>query len=298
MGLDSNALMPRNEYYIWYKGLYLKYNKSINNVTNKQDCTRTDSFLTISEDDRNNVWSLMAEFARAWSYANDLRVRVVPGIISNPGCLKQIKKHTNSYRDFRTLTLCRGFMEGTEFSRIAHVDTEEKSQLLRLYTTADANPDVYFKILFFWHTIVYPSKNDCDAAVYINSIYDSLEYLETQKNTIRDGTFGQIEDNNIGDYIQKRVRNAIGHIQRNSGISLVIDDNKQLQHLHAVADILKAVARHKLDTDYNLKQNAPLSVCRLFDPDEEFGAIAHQDNKNEMVPDAMITPFNITMTTM
>ena len=298
MGLDSNALMPRNEYYIWYKGLYLKYNKSINNVTDKQDYTRTDSFLTISEDDKNKIWSLMAEFARAWSYANDLRVRVVPGIISNPGSLKQIKKHTNSYRDFRTLALCRGFMEGTEFLRIAHVDTEEKSQLLRLYTTADANPDVYFKILFFWHTIVYPSKNDCDAAVYINSIYDSLEYLETQKNTIRDGTFGQIEDNNIGDYIQKRVRNAIGHIQRNSGISLVIDDNKQLQHLHAVADILKAVARHKLDTDYNLKQNAPFSVCRLFNPDAEFGPTIPNDDKNIGVPDGMITPFNITMTKM
>lgn len=294
MGLDSNALMPANEYYIWYKGLYLKYNKSINPVTQKQDYTRTDSFLTISAEDERTIWRMMAEFARAWAYANDLRVRVTPGVIFHPGCLQQIKKHKNEYRDFRTLTLCRGFMQNTEFLRIANVDTEEKSELLRLYTIADANPDVYFKTLFFWHTIVYPSKNEHDAVRYINSVYNDLQYIETQKNTIHDGTFGEITNNDIGSYIQKRVRNAIGHICRNSGVSIIIDDVKQQQHLRAVADILKAIAKEKLDKVYNLNKNAPREICRLFDPDTEFGPQLNVQDKDIDIPDNMITPFNVS----
>ena len=55
MGVDFNALMPVNKYYIWYNGLYLKYNKSINLVTQKQDYTRTNSFLTISDGDKRNM---------------------------------------------------------------------------------------------------------------------------------------------------------------------------------------------------------------------------------------------------
>lgn len=294
MGLDSNALMPASEYYIWYKGLYLKYNKSINPATQKQDYARTDSFLTISNGDKGYIWRMMAEFARAWAYANDLQIRVSPGCVFHPGCIHQIKKHKNEYRDFRTLTLCRGFVPGTEFLRIANVDTEEKSELLRLYTTADANPDVYFKILFFWHTIVYPSKNDHDAVSYINSVYDKLKYIESQKNTIHDGTFGEIKDNDIGEYIQKRVRNAIGHICRNTGVSLIIDDVKQLQHLRAVADILKAVAREKLDKIYNLDKNAPKEICRFFDPDIEFGTQSIVSDKNVSIPDNIITPFNVS----
>lgn len=178
----------------------------------------------------------MAEFARAWAYANNLQVRVTPGMISEPGNLRQIKQHTNGYGDFRSLSMWSGFMPGTEFVRIAHIDTEEKSELLRLYTTADANPDVYFKILFFWHTIVYPSKKDWDAVKYINEKFDLLIGEDTQKETIFDGTFGEIEDGDIGKYIYERIRHAIGHIQRHTGISLIVDDVKQRQHLYAVPE--------------------------------------------------------------
>jgi len=35
MGLDSTAVLPNEPCYIWYKGLYLKTNKSINPHTNQ-----------------------------------------------------------------------------------------------------------------------------------------------------------------------------------------------------------------------------------------------------------------------
>ena len=125
-------------------------------------------------------------------------------------------------------------------------------------------------------------------------MYDNLQYIETQKNTIHDGTFGEITNNDIGEYIQKRVRNAIGHICRNTGVSLIIDDVKQQQHLRAVADILKAVAKEKLDKVYNLNKNAPREICRLFDPDTEFGPQPDANDKNIVIPDNMITPFNVS----
>jgi len=220
----------------------------------------------------------MAEFARAWAYANNLKVRTVPGTIIQPAVLSRIKDHTNAYGDIRTLQPQMGFMNGMHFARIAKIDTSEKSELLRLYTTADANPDIYFKILFFWHTIVYPGQNDWEhGAKYINDNIDNLpKYLQSSvqdfKKEILTGKFGKVKDDNIGNYIKSKIRDSIAHIVRDSGdnVSLVLDDVDQTQHLHAVATLLEHIAKYKLDNDYHLKENAPITICRLYNPDVEF----------------------------
>lgn len=270
LAFDSTMIMPSNYYYIWYKGLYMKYIKRINPHTGKQDFSHTDSILSISDEEDSNVWLKMSEFARAWAYANNVKIRVSPGITVCPAFLSQIKKALNTYGDFRTLSMYNGIMKGAEFVRISLVDSPEKADLLRLYTMADANPEIYFKILFFWHTIVYPSKNDIVAVNYINKIFPLLHIEQTSNNILFDGTFGIIENNNIGQYVQKRIRNALAHIKRNDGISLILEDNKQMKHLGVIANILKNIAKYKLDNDYNLNQNAPTSVCRLYNPDIEF----------------------------
>jgi hypothetical protein len=272
MGVDSNAIMPQKNYYLWYKGFYMKYITNINPRTHSLDTKNTDSILTIAHrESERNVWRAMAEFMRAWAYANDLQINVIPGMTNN--CepqLKQIKEFCNQYGDLRRIPLYMGFIKGTEFVRVAQIDTEEKSELLRLYTTAEANSNVYFQILFFWHTIVYPSGNDDNAVQYVNNHLTNVDNIECYKKRILDGTFGTVQNNDIGAYIKSKVRHAIAHIVRNNHINIVIDDIKQGNHLHAIKEVLKGVARYKLNTDYSFSENAPSSICRYFDPDIEF----------------------------
>lgn len=160
-------------------------------------------------------------------------------------------------------------MRGLEFFRIVHIDTEEKAKLLSIYTDANANPNMCFKILFFWHVLVYPSKNDQIAIEFINNNFNKINLPEEYIKVICDGTFGKIENDNVGYYIKTKIRHPIAHIVMNSGVTIDLDNKKQHRHLWAVAEMLKEMAKYKLNNDYNFKEYTPLSVCHLFNPDKE-----------------------------
>lgn len=274
MSVDSGAVVNDNEYYLWYKGIYIKYLRK-----NKPDGTRdlhySDSILTFSYStlEEKDLWRKMAECMRAWAYANDLDINLVPGIIVHCNTsLEQITKFSNMYSEPKRCAFERGFMKGTEFIRIAKIDTDEKAELLRLYTEANSNFNIYFQILFFWHTIVYPSGDDDTAVDYINKhIEDAEQYREKgfyQKNIFR-GAFDKADTDDLGLYIKRKIRNAIAHIVRRGHQNLIIDDIDQRHHLDFIRMLLKDIARYKLDNDYDFKTSAPMSMFRLVDPDKE-----------------------------
>lgn len=274
MSVDSGAIMKKNEYYLWYKGIYIKYLRK-NKPDGTKDLHYSDSILTFSYSnaEEKDLWRKMAECMRAWAYSNDLDINLVPGMVNH--CYprpEQIKIFSNMYSEPKRCAFERGFMEGCEFLRIAKIDTDEKAELLRLYTEANSNFNIYFQILFFWHTIVYPSGNDDTAVDYINNhIDDAEQYREKgfyRKNIFR-GAFDRAETDDLGLYIKRKIRNAIAHIVRKGHQNLIIDDINQRHHLDFIRMLLKDIARYKLDNDYDFKTNAPISICRLFDPDKE-----------------------------
>ena len=274
MSVDTSAFMKRNEYYLWYKGIYIKYLRK-NKPDGSKDLNYTDSILSFANTsfEEKEIWRKMAECMRAWAYANNLDINLVPGLINycrtSPD---QIKKFQNMYSEPKRCAFERTFVPGTEFVRIANIDTDEKAELLRLYTEANSNFNIYFQILFFWHTIVYPSGNDDTAAQYIN---DHIIYAEQSKGNgfyrreLFRGAFDRADTTNIGGYIKSKIRHAIAHIMRHGHQNLIIDDIDQRHHLNCVVTLLKDIARYKLDNDYDFKINAPASICRLVNPDEE-----------------------------
>lgn len=270
MSLDSNAVMSRNEYYLWYKGMYIKYKKNINPHTQKPDFHHTDSFFSVSYGQEADIWMRMAEFARAWAYANDIQIRVIPGMISSVASERQIRTLNYQFCHLRTLAQWKGFPDGMEFSYVTKIDTEEQATLLKLFTTADASPDLYLKILFFWHTLVYPSTDDYVAARYINEHISQFDEISNYIATLHDGTFGNVKNDDIGLYILQHIRHALAHIKRNSGISLIVDDIRQIHHLDAVTKILKIIAKYKLDNDFSLNQNASFDTFHMFQPEIKF----------------------------
>ena len=270
MSLDSSAILSQKSYYLWYKGMYMKYMKSINRYTGMPDFQHTDSFFALSSSGEQNIWIKMAEFARAWAYANDLNIRLDPGMIISTSSFKQIESINYECCKLRTLARSQGFVDGAEFIKVTKIDTTEQADLLKLYTTADASPDLYQKILFFWHTIVYPHSNDFNGAKYINEHISRIDMISSYIPILYDGTFGNIENNDIGSYIQKHIRNAIAHIRRNNGTSLIIDDISQAKPLDAVAKVLKAIAKYKLDNDFCLKYNLLYKDFHMFNPKTEF----------------------------
>ncbi len=274
MSVDSGAIMNANEYYLWYKGIYIKYLRK-NRPDGSKDFHYSDSIFTFSYSScsEKDLWRKMAECMRAWAYANDLDINLVPGLINY--CYpkpEQITVFKNMYSEPKRCAFEYSFMPGTEFVKIAKIDTDEKAELLRLYTEANSNFNIYFQILFFWHTIVYPSGNDDTAVNYINAHISDIESQRGkdffQKNIFR-GAFDKADTDNLGLYIKSKIRNAIAHIVRRGHQNLIIDDIEQRHHLDFIRMLLKDIARYKLDNDYDFKTNAPRTICRLVDPATE-----------------------------
>lgn len=108
----------------------------------------------------------MTELLRAFAYANDARIRVLGMMICHDSIPeREIKRVTNRGCDRKHIPI--DINHAYSFVRVALIDTPEKSELLRLYTEAISNHNVYFQIMFLWHAIVYPSSCDDNAVTYI-----------------------------------------------------------------------------------------------------------------------------------
>lgn len=262
IAVDCNVELKRDVYYIQYKGIHLKYMKS----DHPMETSRLITTYT-HQNEIDKLYLTMTEFLRAFAYINDYRVRTSIGM--ELGNNVPLKDFTGGYIERRTIPIDT---RSDEFSYVAHIDKNIKAELLRLYTEANSNSNIYFQILFFWHTLVYPSKKHSDAVKYINQnihvinseIYN-IDYInKTSSNQ-------NITTENFGEYIKNNTRHAIAHIVRNNpeDFSISIDNLKQEKHLYALAQALKILAKYRLDNDFNMKENAPGNICSYFNPDNE-----------------------------
>jgi len=262
IAVDWNVKFKKDVYYIRYKGISLKYIETTNLIYNSRLITTYRSEAEIEK-----LYLTMTEFLRASAYINDYMIRTSIGMqLMND---VPLKKFIGGYSEKKTIPIDIGV---SEFYDVAHINNNIQAELLRLYTEANSNNNIYFQILFFWHTLVYPSKKHSDAVKYINQnihvinsdIYniDYINKTSTNKN---------ITTENFGEYIKNNARHAIAHIVRNNPVdfSISIDNLKQEKHLYALAQALKILAKYRLDNDFNMKENAPGNICSYFNPDNE-----------------------------
>jgi len=257
--IDTNMILPKDEYYIKYKDVCFKYISSPRS---------TDTLLALAKNDeeKKHVYKMASEFIRAFAFINNSDVKLTrPFEVGAGGTYRDLPKFKNKSQNHKTLPKNMG-MTG-DFLQISYIDTEEKANLLRLYTDARSNDSVYFKILFYWHTIVYPSTNDWDGAKYINQYIESNPLEQYHSNILSKSPFGTF-DGDLGKFIKDNIRHSIAHICRTgNSVSLSLDCVEQEESLFIVSHILGQVARYKLENDYNLLINTPGSVCSYFNPD-------------------------------
>lgn len=170
---------------------------------------------------------------------------------------------------------------------LPRIDTKEQSNLIRLYrmakTLEHVNPISSF--LFYFHILDYPIKNADEriAANYINNfsqenadenIADSIKKINGnrvfEKNSSDSSALNMHYDGSFGDYIEKKVRDSVGHIVRydkNSAHDLVIASFEQNAHFVMLNRLMREIARHKLDNNHGFnidgyKENFRLSPIR------------------------------------
>jgi hypothetical protein len=145
-----------------------------------------------------------------------------------------------------------------DFIYIPPISSKEQADLVRLYRQANSNNNVYFQILFFWHTLVYPSSDDNDAINYIDNL---LKDLPTKISLYR-AEINRVEENHIlakkfstlGRYIKEGARHSIAHIVRKTGFgeNLTLDSLKEEKHLWDIATLLKIFSHHRLENEYKI----------------------------------------------
>ena len=254
-----------NNYYLKYKGLYLKYQK----CTKDSESDVLTAFYT--DEEENEVYKKVMEFAYAYAYYRDYECLISDYLQNDVLDFYSMAKYPGGFVVNRKL-----YMEKKEYPwdlpPITLISSKKQSDLLQLYTRANSNQDPIFKCLFFFHTIVYPSKNDNTVIpTYINNylaeniIPQHLKYLLTY--LLENSAFGDIKNNDFGNHV-KNIRNSIAHIIRNSqdDANLRLDNIEQNRYLGSLARVLKEIAKYKLDTEYDFCKLADKSIISAYDP--------------------------------
>ena len=261
-GVETNAIVKEDYYYIIYKGKKLKYIKC-------KSAGSTDTLVTCIRNDTEiaDAYSLMTEFMRAFAYTYSLNVVMHEGMLSSGIREEYLSRYIGGARGRKVLPLDTRV---DELVLLPPIDTPIKAELLRLYTDAKSCHNVCLSILFYWHCLVYPSPDDQAAVDYINKNLLNIQAIEYSLDTLKnEGTFGEVDLASLGEYIKNNVRNSLAHIVRKhpNSVNLSLDNWYQMRALHSVSFILQSLARHRLDRDFGFFEFAGLDTVRYFTPE-------------------------------
>ncbi|MFQ5859683.1 MAG: methylamine utilization protein MauJ [Anaerolineae bacterium] len=162
-----------------------------------------------------------------------------------------------------------------EFYYVPPLRNVEDATLARLYREARSSNNVYLGLLFYWHSLVYPSTDDRAAVDYINRLWkrpprerscisDSIERI-LQKPLFSPTHATPVS---LGDYLREGIRNSIAHIVRNrpNSRSLQLDLLSELRHLNDAKDVLHYCSRHRLKNERGMNEPHDLEIFRYFSP--------------------------------
>jgi hypothetical protein len=268
IGVDISIAFCKDVYYFRYKGVDFKY------VPHYKSDETDDLVCKIPKgSSQPQMFELMTEFLSAFTFANNAQVVVHSGInsqvdakLNNVNIRFSVKRSINPSEPM------------DDFYKIALLNTPEQIQLARLYREANSSNNIYLQILFFWHCVVYPSKDDNEAVDYIDNLVGNwppeLEYMRERIKRITSNKIflsdSKNKDVNIGKYVKDSIRHSIAHIVRKSDadVNLRLDSWEQLRHLHDVEAFLRCVARYRLENEYTMKASNDTEIFRYINEDE------------------------------
>ncbi len=259
--VDTNVKFPEDVYYFKYKGLEFKY------LTRYKEGKSDNIIVRYKNMPESQVYSKVAEYLNALSFARYCIANFTP-IYSTT---HNAKLHEIQYKTDKTRSL-NANLNLSDIYFIANIENEEQSQLVSLFSQAYCNENVYFKLLFYWHVLVYPGSDDSCAVNFINDNIDKIEDYQI-KFISSNPIFAKSKkiEKTLGDYIKYGIRHSIAHIIRNKSdsVSLILEDWEQIRHIATIARILEGLARFKIKSIYKVSDIADIEKLYRFEPETE-----------------------------
>lgn len=260
VSVDTTIKLKGPLHFFRFKGFALKYTVSQNEQWT--DCITI--CYPLEKCSSNNAYEIVTEFLSLWSFGQD--EPVIPGIGMQAGTPFPTEAFAlganiitqNSVRVPKTTTCDTIFY-------LPKIETDVQNKTVRLYRHARSCIDTYSQVLFFWHTLVYPSKNDEEASRYIqqfiNNKIDGYDHVYKDiGKLLRDktGAFSEeLSESNFGKYVRNRVRHAIAHIVMYQGKGLEIDNFYQVAHINIISRVLHYISRYKIQIEHGLSLEKP-----------------------------------------
>ncbi|MFC1659618.1 hypothetical protein ACFL0U_03570 [Pseudomonadota bacterium] len=175
--INTNIRFTEDEYLFSYKNHIFKY------ITGYKQ-KKTDSIVGLYSfhdgsgyfKNKDFIYKLMTEFISLVAFYTRQHMR--PNQVQFPPINKNCGFTVEEYNDRKGMILMnqeREILSNYVISSIPnlpYLETEEQVGLVRLFRHAENTNNLYAKILFYWHVIVYPSNKDGDGESYINNLID------------------------------------------------------------------------------------------------------------------------------
>jgi hypothetical protein len=272
LNVDTSIEFTKKEYIFFYKRKKFKYVPKGNKL---------DSLISIFkynngkdyQNKLNSLYKIMTEFLRVVSF--EYNQSMIPrGYMWAKKERKDSLKNCNlSYFDiqscFKPEKTFKVDCEIDCIESIPDLKNKEDIDLIRLFIYAENTNNLYAKILFFWHSLVYPEKNKDKAIEYINefrrtSSEECFDEMFIKKNPYFSKSSYIMQDENgnynIGGYIYAKIKSAISHITRNTGDgkNLDLDNLEEIEHLTCVCRLLRKISRYRIEQKIGQKKRTLL----------------------------------------
>jgi len=206
---DNSSLLPRNMYYLEYKGIRFKLIQ--NNIYKWADVLITIVPHNNRRKEEEEAYQAASEFLSAMAWRNESRVKMwhAGGFgIRNEYKLKNAKCRVF---DIHRTPLVGYYGEGYDISKIPEIESEEQRNALILFREANSSNNMYLSFLFYWQIL---ETGGTKAIGWVDSTYKKkFNKLRVQQDDIDKLP---LAGRTLGNYFNDDCRNAIAHIKRKS----------------------------------------------------------------------------------
>ena len=221
----------------------------------------TDCLVAAIAHSVEETYNIITEMVSVLSYTMD-KAFIIHGHIFDQ-FHGQLSARKPGYSQRRMLQHNEGYASNVlYFPPFPVIETEWLSNLIRMYRLAKTEEHInnISSFLFYYHILDYKGENNAasGAADVIESfrMKDQDSRISKLIEAVNDNrAFAQQntgnEQESLGKYIQCKVRNSIAHIIRepNKGAhNIKIDSFAQTRHLSELVDLMRVIARDKLET--------------------------------------------------
>ena len=251
IAFDNSERLGRDIYYFEYKKIRYKL---IQNRVRKW----SDVLVTIVGDSKSKVtkevaYSTAGEFLSALSWGN--RARIDFGHAGGPGVPDgfTLKKAKCNMRTFPKVPF-GGYSVGHDMSVIPKIETESQKIALALLREAFSSNNYYLSFLFYWHIL---ETGKTSAIGWIDKTHKL--HIQGKANFYLDKEsmrYLSLKDKSVGQHLYDDCRNAIAHVKRQPGKTVLkFDDLQEDTRMATSAIMLESFARYYISHELQLNKS-------------------------------------------